>query len=114
MRVQAASSFSLLPRRLSSRESFADDALDQSDLFLPQFFELACPPPLGERAVVPSDIHYQIVGKPVRHLDDIHDAPDRLVMLAQILDLAGQVFFHRAPDTRIQELGFVGAIEIPV
>ena len=72
------------------------------------------PPPLRKRPTVLPDEHEEVLGKPVRHVDRVHDTAHRLVMPAQVVDLARQVGFDRTLNACIQELRRLGAIEVPI
>ncbi len=78
----------------------------------PQFLELALTALLGQSSIVLSDEHHQVFSNPVRHFDRIHDAADRFVVTAQIVDLARQILLNGASDARIQKLRLPRAIEI--
>jgi hypothetical protein len=57
----------------------------------------------GQGSLILADEHHQIFGDPVRHFDRVHDAMDRLVVPAQIIDFAGQIVLDSAGDARIEK-----------
>jgi len=60
------------------------------------------------------DEHHEVFGEPVRHLDGVPDSAERLVVAAQILDLARQIVFDGAAHARVQEFNRAGAVEVSV
>ena len=99
---------------LESSERVPDNPFDQGDFFVPQRLEFMLTTVFRKRTVILANEHDEVLGETVRHFDRIHDSVNRLIVAAQIFDLARQILLDRPPDTRVQKLGLIGAVEIPV
>src|SRR6266576_1178764 len=120
-----------LPRRLSrmwrrerrgfpvkyasaSRTCLAHNCFKRCDLGVRQFFEFAHPPPLGQLPFVLPYEHQKIFGQPVRHFYRIHDAPQRLVMPAKIVNFARQILLNCPLYASIEKLCCLRGVKIPI
>lgn len=99
---------------VKSVKRLLDNFFELPDFFIVEGLELSLPPPLREHPAILPDEHEEVLGKPVRHFDRVHDTAHRLVMLAQVVDLARQVGFDRTLNACIQQLHRLGAIEVPI
>ena len=78
---------------LKSVKRLLDNFFELPDFCVVEGLELSLPPPLRKRPAILLDEHEEVLGKPVRHVDRVHDTAHRLVMPAQVVDLARQVGF---------------------
>ena len=92
-------------------ECFIDNALCQFNLIIGKFGELPIPTLAPELALILPNERNQARGKPVWHLDGIHDRTHGGVMGLQIINLSRQILFDRPSDAFIQEFCFGCAIE---
>jgi hypothetical protein len=91
-------------------ERIRHDAFNALHFLLRELLELSFAPVPRKRAVVLPDEHHQVFGDPVRHFDRFHDAFNGLIVAAQIVDLARQVFVHGALHAGIEKLrGLLGS-----
>ena len=97
-----------------AREGVGDNALYPIHFLVAQFPECPLAPFPRERAAVLADKHDEVFRDARRDFDGFHDAPDGLVVAAQVVDFAGQVVFNRALYAGVQQLCGLIAVEVPV
>lgn len=99
---------------LKTLERLPHHGFQHPDFLVGQLLELTRSPPFRQSSLVLPYEHKQIFRHAVRHLDRLHDAPQRFIMTAQIVNLVRQVLFNRPQDACVKKLRRFRTVKIPV
>ena len=99
---------------LKTVEGLTDDRFKGRDFGVRQFLEFIIPPFVGQSPFVLPNEQKNAFCEPVRHFNEVHNAAQRLIATAEIIDFAGQIALDRSRDARVEKLRRFRGVKITV